>query len=809
MRWISLLLLLSSAAFALPDSIHQEGFLTDAQGRPHEGPVQLRFSLYDQAEGGAALWFEEHALNLTTGYYSVILGEQSPFGPALDADPRFMEVSVDGVDLLPRVRLSSVPYARRAEDAVGDIHPRSLSVGGQQIIDEGGNWVGPAVPGVNDGVGYDTPAEILAAVKTVDGAGAGLDVDLLDGLSSAAFVQGGDQVMALVLERDEAGSGLDVDRLDGEDSSAFLRTAEQLITLLLTTDGSGTGLDADLLDGQESAQFLRATDPLIATQLLNLLLSVDGANSSLDVDLLDGLNTDAFMRVAAPGMAVQLLNLLIDIDGADSGLDADHLDGLHASKFMRRDLNTGTSGDLSVGGALSADGALITGTFVAQHVEADLIQTEVLQFIPLEAPPEAPSEGTLYFNGQLQELRIFNGTMWTPIGGFQSNLFGDGSDGDVDIDAANTVVNAYAMINANANAQDMSVTVNDASLFSVGDEVLVIQMQEGDGAAYTAGTYEFKNIVGINGNTVTFASSLINDYGFLNPNTNSSIVAQIVKVPQFNNININANCSIVPQAWDGEKGGVVVFRVRGTLNMTGSVDASQRGFRGGDWGQGNNDPGQTGESISGKGNYAGSSFPQNPSPNNGGGAGGPGASLGGCGAGGGGYGTAGGSGTRNNAVDALGGVAYGDPELSRIYLGSAGGGGGDNDGHGACGDGYHGEGGAGGGIVFITANSIQNARIYSNGEPGHPGDCGGGGCGYAIGASGAGGSIYLMASSISSSEIHANGGPLIENGSDCNGATPHNDPTGGTGGVGRIRIDVNLFSGPDSAPASHRAALPE
>ncbi len=415
MRWITLILLLSSGALALPDSIHQEGFLTDAQGVPHEGPAQLSFSLYEGAEGGAALWSEVHDLNLSGGYYSVILGDQVAFGPVLDVAPRFLGVSVNGVDLLPRVRLSSVPYARRAEDVFGDIHPRSLNIGGQQIIDEGGNWVGPPVPGANDGVGYDTPAEAITAIKSVDGEGSGLDADLLDGLSSAAFVQGGDQVMALVLERDGLNSGLDADLLDGHDSSAFLRTAEQLITLLLTTDGANSGLDADRLDGHDSSEFISAADPATAAQILNLLLDVDGANSGLDADRLDGHDSAAFMQAADPATATQILNLLLTVDGAESGLDADLLDGLQASKFMRVDQNTGTSGDLAVGGQLSGDSAVITQSLVAQRVEAELVSTQALQFVPLNAAPDNPAEGMLYFNGIAHELRIFDGSAWGPV----------------------------------------------------------------------------------------------------------------------------------------------------------------------------------------------------------------------------------------------------------------------------------------------------------------------------------------------------------------------------------------------------------
>ena len=91
-----------------------------------------------------------------------------------------------------------------------------------------GNWVGPPVPGAGDGVGYETPEEVLAALRTVDGAGSLVDADLLDGHDSSEFALGADQVLALLDRVDGSGSGLDADRLDGLDSSQFITTAVQV-----------------------------------------------------------------------------------------------------------------------------------------------------------------------------------------------------------------------------------------------------------------------------------------------------------------------------------------------------------------------------------------------------------------------------------------------------------------------------------------------------------------------------------------------------------------------------------------------------
>ncbi len=518
MRLPLLFLLFSSSALALPSLINQEGLLTDNQGRPHEGPAQLRFSLYGAAEGGAVLWFEEHNLDLTMGYYNVVLGTQNNITAALAGDPRFLEVSVDGVAMLPRIRLLSVPYALQAQDVLGDIHPQSLSINEQMVINNQGHWVGdptglvgpagpagaegamgpqgpegPAGPAGGDG-SPDSPLEVLAKLVQVDGGGSGLDVefldgqpsehylqvgqainadtlggqapaafvrsgadlldrllpvdgansgvdaDLLDGLDSAAFIQNGEQVIALVLARDGINSGLDADRLDGLDSSAFVQTAEQILALLLTQDGTGSGLDADRLDGHDTDEFMLVDSPATAAQILAQLLTVDGSNSSLDADRLDGLDSTTFLNAADPGIATQILNLLLNVDGAGTGLDADLLDGLQSSKFMRVDANTGTSGSLAVGtnlnitGALSGNTAQFGGTLVAARIEAPIIQTEQIQFLPLDQAPNNPQKGLLYFNNQDNDLQLFNGQEWTSLacGGCQGPAPANCGNGSLD-----------------------------------------------------------------------------------------------------------------------------------------------------------------------------------------------------------------------------------------------------------------------------------------------------------------------------------------------------------------------------------------
>ena len=125
-----------------------------------------------------------------------------------------------------------------------------------------------------------------------DGAGSGLDADLLDGLSSAAFLR------ATASSALATGNTLNIDSgatlsIDGTwdiagtavtSSATELNLLDGLTGTVWTSnnDGAGSGLDADLLDGLSSAAFLRATasSALATGNTLNIdsgaTLSIDG-----------------------------------------------------------------------------------------------------------------------------------------------------------------------------------------------------------------------------------------------------------------------------------------------------------------------------------------------------------------------------------------------------------------------------------------------------------------------------------------------------------------------------------------------------
>jgi len=401
--------LAAGPARALPDQIMQEGLVTDNDGRPVEGEHLLRVRIYDAARGGEVLFDEQHpAVPFLGGYYAIAIGAEEPLdGAIFRREGLWLGISIDrGDELEPRTPLRKVPasfVADVAMDAVGDIHPSTVSIGERLVIDADGRWVGdpvglqgPAGPagaigpvgprgpaGAAGGDGSaDTPEQVRDKLRQVDGAGSGVDADQLDGIDSTDFVRTARQVLDRLRTVDGEGSGVDADRLDGLDSTQFVRTAEQILERLRTVDGDGSGLDADRLDGIDSTQFVRT-----AEQVRDLLRTVDGAGSGVDADRLDGRDSSQFVTTGE-----QILALLRPVDGAGSGLDADRLDGLDSTQFLRADRSGILAGDLDVRGLLSvqradqapaACGADLAGAVFFDQVEGRFLGCDGDEWIPL------------------------------------------------------------------------------------------------------------------------------------------------------------------------------------------------------------------------------------------------------------------------------------------------------------------------------------------------------------------------------------------------------------------------------------------
>ncbi len=283
-------------------------------------------------------------------------------------------------------------------------------------------------------------------------------------------------------------------------------------------------------------------------------------------------------------------------------------------------------------------------------------------------------------------------------------------------------VNEYAAVNSTSGSVVTVTNSGDISGWNPGDKILLIQMKgtvidETNSSSYGdiisfdgAGNYEFNTIASVSGADITLSFPICKTYNFsLHP-------VQVIRVPVYTNVTINGE--ITGQAWDGTTGGVIALEATGTITMSANINAEGLGFRGGDESV-NADSAEPDlyvcDITSGKGGIKGEGIVEIPGAAcrgkqaNGGGGGNDHNSGGG---GGGNYGAGGqgGDGWPNETNEGgVGGVSlstYYSEGLPRLFLGGGGGGGHQNNGATAPAS-------DGGGIVFLTANTLNITGSYA------------------------------------------------------------------------------------------------
>jgi hypothetical protein len=98
----------------------QGRLMTSSGALVADGSYNIEFKIYDDETAGSNVWTENRtggsAVTVRNGYFSVYLGEVTPFGASIPWDQELwmtMNVESDG-EMTPRFKLTAVPYAFRA-----------------------------------------------------------------------------------------------------------------------------------------------------------------------------------------------------------------------------------------------------------------------------------------------------------------------------------------------------------------------------------------------------------------------------------------------------------------------------------------------------------------------------------------------------------------------------------------------------------------------------------------------------------------------------------------------------------------------
>lgn len=175
--------------------------------------------------------------------------------------------------------------------------------------------------------------------------------------------------------------------------------------------------------------------------------------------------------------------------------------------------------------------------------------------------------------------------------------------------AANSIVNEYTALSQSASAGTTTITVasnvlNANTRFSgplaPGDLIMIIQVQGviikgsidpdhsdlglpsdstwGEVINYkNCGNWELAEV-----NNIFGTDKIILDCGLsFSYDVSSSERTEIIRVPRYNTLTLNAGATITCDTWNGTVGGISAIEVENNALINGTIDASGKGFRGG------------------------------------------------------------------------------------------------------------------------------------------------------------------------------------------------------------------------------------
>lgn len=124
MRWkylvaatvVSAFLIPGTAMAGPPAQVPVQGYLTDSDGVPLDGQTSITVKIFDAKSGGSALHTEQQTVQPKAGSFTAHLGKNQALDLSMfrDNDNLWVEVTVEGEVLDPRLRIATAPYAASA-----------------------------------------------------------------------------------------------------------------------------------------------------------------------------------------------------------------------------------------------------------------------------------------------------------------------------------------------------------------------------------------------------------------------------------------------------------------------------------------------------------------------------------------------------------------------------------------------------------------------------------------------------------------------------------------------------------------------
>ncbi len=566
----------SIGAANIPRQINYQGLLADLEGNTLNGNYNFSFDIFSVETGGTSLWNETQSdIIVTEGVFSVLLGSINPI--TADFSGRlWLQITVNNEPMFPRKELTGIGNAFQAEDVLDkDIHPRSIAIYAYgDVINSSGEWVGENT-GLVGPTGPMGPTGSIGPAGPMGSTGPTGPMGPTGSIGPAGPM-GSTGPMGPTGSIGPAGPMGSIGPTGPMGPTGSIGPAGPMGSTGPAGPAGPIGLP-----GVTGAQGIQGPTGPSGTSLW-----------------MDDTQAGHVTTSASVGIGVTVPQSTLHVNGSiQIGPDANDCTPEKAGALRFQD------GELQLCDGYSwlpfvsapphivslepAEGPAYGGTVITisgTNFKTGLTATlggRALRDIQVQNPSQITAKTPAGFLGN-QELVVTNpnGFSDTLLDAFLYDccFVGVGSDGPLNVTAANTIVNTYGYVtDCTVSAGSSAITLDSVSGFSIGDEVLIHNSQH----ATNFGTYEFAVISGIQGNVLTLESPLLHTYYSCVPNAADAAVTQVVLVPQYTTVNLNSGASLTATAWNGYSGGITVFRASETVNLAGSIDVTRKGFRGG------------------------------------------------------------------------------------------------------------------------------------------------------------------------------------------------------------------------------------
>ncbi len=348
--WLLCTLLIGGLASVLqaatpPERMSFQSFLTDNTSAPLNGNKTIKFDLFPGSSTGSSVWTETLTTTVNDGHFSVILGEATPLTAAAFSGERYMQLTVEGTVLSPRLRLLTAPFAFVAAKADtvadGSIGNGALADNSVTLAKMADNAVGTA----------ELAANSITLAKMADNS-IGTTEIVTDGVGSdeiAANAVGSSEIASSAVTNVKIGVNAITQAKMADDSVGTAEIKDGAVTQAKMADNSiGT---SQVKDGALTAEKLSLTGAGTKVDIGERGLGVNGASTLRTVYI------DSNSIVGSNPLYNK--HISFDLDGTPATWDLAIKDGGTATaRSLHLFYDNQSVFDLQAAGHLHIDGAL-------------------------------------------------------------------------------------------------------------------------------------------------------------------------------------------------------------------------------------------------------------------------------------------------------------------------------------------------------------------------------------------------------------------------------------------------------------------